>query len=145
MNTYQDGDVLFLMTPDGGEMNIQDGLTEMTALWDSFVLIALMGSNREDDGTAATNKKQYMGNEDEEPQYQNRSRFHSMIYGKPITSETIKELGEAAALDINDALGGMSESVRASVSVLTNKRLSVNVFIRLVTGDEIRRRIELGL
>lgn len=145
MNTVQQGDVLFEMTPDGGEMNIEEGITEMSVLYDSFILTCLMGGNRHDDGTATTASKQYMGNEDEEPQNQLRSRFHALLYGRPMTSSLAKELGEAAALDVSDGMGEDAKNIIATVSILSNKRMSVSVDIELTSGEIIRRRIEIGI
>lgn len=145
MNTSQQGDVLFYMTPDGGELNVENGITEMTAIWDSFILMCLMGGNRHDNGTATTEKLQYMGNEDEEPENQLRSRFQALLYGRPMTSALARELGEAAALDVADGMGEDAKNVLASVSILSNKRMSVNIDIELTSGETVKSRLEIGI
>lgn len=140
MSTLQRGDILFGTSGDGGEIEITDGLVEMTQAYETAIYLALAGGNIEDTATADTDKKQWMGNEDEPAEYRVRSRFISAATGRKFTSETIKELAELAALDILDALGSHIKSV-ACGAYATGKN-TVLVKSQLVTKDGQQIRIQ---
>lgn len=137
MTLKQAGDALFFSTPDGGEINVEDGVTEMTELLESSVFLCLAGGNREDNVTPSTEKLQWMGNEDEEDKDKFRSRTGALIHGRPLTSALIKEVGESAALDILDGLGNLIKSVASVARIINNKRLDVISNIELFSGEAV--------
>ena len=138
MSLTQKGDVLFTHTPDGGEMSVIDGITEMTVAMESAAQLCLTGGNKDDYNTADTEKNQWMGNEDEEPQYRFRSRFNSLLYsGRPITSQLIRDMGEAAALDILDGFAGYLNTVTSQVTVTAKNHFTVESTIETVEGKFI--------
>ncbi|GAG06443.1 unnamed protein product, partial [marine sediment metagenome] len=59
---FTNGDILLLSTKDGGDINIESGLIEMTAGFETAVYLSLFGGNIEDDGTEATKSKTWWGN-----------------------------------------------------------------------------------
>jgi hypothetical protein len=135
MNTVQQGDVLIYQSIDNGNMNIEDGITEMTQSVESMIYLALVGGNQEDNNTPATDHLQWMGNEDEEPQFQYRSKFQAWITsGKPITSGTLKEGRDAATDDITSAFGDMLKAVICNVQAKSQRHVSV--YSDIVLSDE---------
>jgi hypothetical protein len=133
----QIGDVLFYQTLDGGEMNIENGLSEMTVL-ESSVYLCLVGGNVEDDASPSGEKYQWSGNEDEPEEFRFRSRFLSLLNGRPITSQLIRDIGEAAALDIIDGHPGYISAVECSVSIDGHRKITVVSNITLASGDLVR-------
>lgn len=129
----QQGDMRFYCTTDGGELYFEGGLVESTVI-ESAVYLCLMGGNMEDEMTIDTKKYQWMGNEDEEPQNQFRSRFQALIYGRPITSELINTLGEAAALDILDGFNGYADKVECQVKANSKNNFTVTSKITAIDG-----------
>jgi len=101
MNSYE-GDVLIHSTNDGGEINFNDGVIEMTQGFESIVYLLLFGGNYKDDGTDATKKYQWWGNllEENNPERKLHSRFQNLLYGLPATPANLKRLQVAAEQDL---------------------------------------------
>ena len=121
--SYQ-GDVLIYSTPDGGEVNFNDGIIEMTQGFESTVYLLLFGGNIADDGTKATEKLEWWGNklETNNPERKIHSRFQNMINGLPATPSNLKRLGEAAKQDL---------------SLLTNQKITDTIDIELSIPSKI--------
>ncbi len=119
MSMVQRGDVLFCTATDGGEIIVSNGTTEMTRAYESAISLCLGGGNVEDGNIVETEKFQWMGNEDEPEENKLRSRFNYIINsGRSVTSQLVRDLGEAAALDILDCFSGIgAESVESTVSI----------------------------
>ena len=138
MTSYnQNGDVLFYQTLDGGEVNFENGLAEMTTLLETSIYLCLVGGNAEDDGTPAGKKYEWSGNEDEQNENRFRSRFQSLLNGNPITSQLIRDLGEAAALDILDGHPGLIDSVLSQVIIDDHRKITVKSYIILANSQEV--------
>jgi hypothetical protein len=108
-NIPQKGDVLHIMNPDGGDMivnrYIADDVTPfaevvMTAGLESAILDCWMGGNWNDDGSQATEKNQWCGNEGEREEHKSRGRLQFILNGKPLTSASVDDIEEAARDDI---------------------------------------------
>lgn len=136
MTFQQKGDALFYITPNGGEINISNGLTKM-GWWESHINLCLCGGNMADTATPDTDHLQWMGNEDEETAYKFRSRFLSMLNGRPITSQLVRELGEAAALDIVEGSGDKVQSVICDVSIDESGKITVQSNISMADGSVV--------
>jgi hypothetical protein len=136
-NAIQTGDVLLICTEEGFDMVIEDGIVETTEGPETMGKLSLVGGNQDDDGSEATEKKQWWGNEGEPKERKLRSRFHSLLNGTPMTSATVKDLGGAAMeqLEADFIDGGYAEAVGADVSLSTPKRVDVEAPITLFSGD----------
>lgn len=133
MSFEQRGDALCYITPDGIEINIQDGLTEM-GWFESAINLCLTAGNMKDDVTPSTKKYEYMGNEDEETAYRFRSRFLSMLNGRPLSSQLIKDLAVAASLDLVEGFGDYIETATCNVSIDTVDSVTVTSLIEMADG-----------
>lgn len=124
MSAYE-GDVLIYSTEDGGEINFNDGVIEMTGGFESIVYLLLFGGNREDDGTKATEKKQWWGNllESNNPERKLTSRFQNLLFGLPATPANLKRLQAAAEQDL---------------SVLTSEKICDKIDIELYISAKNR-------
>lgn len=102
MSAYE-GDVLLQSTLDGGEINFTDGIIEMTTGFETMVYLLLFGGNIADDGTTATEKKEWWGNKLEENNSDRKihSRTQNLIHGLPATPENLLLLEEAARQDLS--------------------------------------------
>lgn len=139
-NAIQAGDVLLFSTLDGGEINVEGGIVEMTQLYETMAYLELLGGNDDDDGSQSTELKQWWGNEGEPKERQYRSRFQSMLVGgAPITSQTISDLEDAAREQLTGLFvgGGFAESVSVDLSLTTNKRVDIASQVTLVGGEII--------
>ena len=138
-NAIQAGDVLMLSTLDGGDINVENGIVEMTQLYATMAYLELLGGNDDDDGSEATKKQQYWGNEDEPPERQYRSKFQSILNGTPITSQTLVDLQETAETQLTACFvdSGFAESVTIEVFLPSNKRVDVIIQITSFAGEII--------
>lgn len=102
MSAYE-GDVLLQSTLDGGEINFINGILEMTTGFETMVYLLLFGGNISDDGTIATEKKEWWGNklEQNNPERKIHSRIQNLIHGLPATPENLLLLEEAARQDLS--------------------------------------------
>jgi hypothetical protein len=143
MNKIQAGDVLLYQSVEDGEINVEDGIVEMTKSFDTMIYLILMGPNEGDDGTAATEKQQWMGNEGETPEHRIRGRFHQFLEGVPITSANLLDMQAAAVEDITDGFGDLLESVQCTVSASSSHAVQVSGNLTLTTGAVVPYRLEL--
>lgn len=137
MSLVQRGDTLFYTTTDGGEIIVSDGLTDMTQAYESAITLCLGGGNIEDANTVETKKYEWMGNEDEIDEYRLRSRFNNIISsGRAITSQLIRDLGEAASLDIMDCFSGIgAQSATSQVAIAGKNKMTLSTRIEMANGD----------
>ena len=145
-NTNQQGDVLLYHGPeDRGDINESNGIIEMTRGFETMAYLALLGGNSDDDGTAATEKKQWCGNEGEPVERQYRGRFQSYLNGAPITSGIVPEMEAAATEDLSAAfVPEYAESVTCSISLPGPKRVSLEIQINLYNAEAIPITLEVA-
>lgn len=141
MSFTQNGDVLCYITPDGIEINIENGLTEM-GWWESAINLCLCGGSIGDNVTPDTKKYEWVGNEDEEPENSFRSRFISLFHGRPITSQLAVDLAGAASLDLVDGFGAYVKDVVCSVSIDNSEKITLSCEILVVDGKTISTQNE---
>ena len=85
----QQGDVKLYQTNDGGEITVENGITEMSSGLETCAYLALFGGNEKDAGGADLSKT-WWGNFDESNQSgQYRAEFQNLIQSiqatKPVT------------------------------------------------------------
>lgn len=134
MNTVQTGDILAIFSPDGIDMTVENGVTEMTALLSTAIGLCLTCGNKDDSVTPSTENLQYMGNEDEQPENKFRSRFLNMLNGRALSSQLVKDLSVAASLDIVDGLKGYVKTASCTVSIDANNKVTVSSKVEGIDG-----------
>ena len=126
----QQGDVLIRQTPDGGEITIEDGITEMTQSFESCVYLALFGGNKDDDGTD-DNPRTWWGNRDEDnPSRQYRSRTQNLLESIPAVPANLRRIEQAASLDLEFFITEQIASevtVAASIPGVNKVQLSIQI------------------
>jgi len=98
-----EGDILIYSTEDGGEINFNSGILEMTKGFESMIYLLLFGGNIDDDVTKATEKKEWWGNkiESNNPERKIHSRLQNLMHGIPATPANLKKLEQAIIQDLS--------------------------------------------
>ena len=96
----QEGDILLFQTDDGGEINITNGLIEMSGGLETSAYLSLFGGNEDDDGRD-DNPLIWWGNNDEtDPIRQYRSETQNLLQSLPATSGNLRRLEDAGNRDL---------------------------------------------
>lgn len=125
-NIEQIGDMLVFSNNGLAELAQVAGQMVMTPGPESAIFLALQGGNEEDDGSSATESKQFWGNYGEPPEKQFRSRTLNILSsGVPINSGNVTNIVQAVVED----LGGTfptAEIAISKVSLLTPKHVVIS-------------------
>lgn len=125
-----EGDILIYSTEDGGEINFNDGILEMTSGFESMVYLLLFGGNRKDDSTKATEKYQWWGNllEQNNPERKIHSRFQNLLFGLPATPENLKRLQSAAEQDLSVFISEkIVDKIDIEASIPAKNRIEIEI------------------
>lgn len=97
-----EGDVLLDSTPDGGNLVIENNFVIGTGGFETAARLSLIGGNEEDNGTEATIKKSWWGNqlETDNPNRKMISRLQNIIKGFPATPSNLNKAIQAAKDDL---------------------------------------------
>lgn len=130
MSTIQEGDVLLYQTNDDGEINVTNGLVEMSGGLQTAAYLSLFGGNEDDDGLA-DNVKTWWGNVTEtENSHKYVSETQNLLGALPITSGNLLRVEDAAKRDLAwfiDEGVATSVSVTASILGLNMIQLEINI------------------
>jgi hypothetical protein len=121
----QQGDVLLFQTKDDGEINITDGLIEMSSGLETAAYLSLFGGNEDDDGSDE-NTHNWWGNLSEtEPEAQYRSQTQHLLQSLPATTGNLLRIQDAAEKD----LAWLSSSVSVVVTMpgLNKVKLTIQI------------------
>jgi hypothetical protein len=134
-NSIQQGDVYLFDGPDGGDIEISGGYVSMTQFIETAVYLCWFGGNFDDDGSQATEKKQWWGNEGEPKENQYRGKLQSLLHGRPLTSALLPKIEKAAEDDVRNGLSkDILDSVSVSASASSSKRVDLRATILTKTG-----------
>ena len=126
----QQGDVLLCQTNDDGEINVVDGVVEMSGGLETAAYLSLFGGNEEDDGRAE-NPATWWANLDEvDPVSQYRSETQYLLQALAATTGNLRRIEDAANRDLawftqNNVVS--SVTVFASIPGLNKIKLTINV------------------
>ena len=127
---HQEGDVLLYQSNDNGEVNVENGLIEMTAGLEVMVYLSLFGGNEDDPGGSDVSL-QYWGNFNEtDPGRQYRSETQHLLRSLPPTSGNLRKVEEAAKRDLKGMLdaGIITElSVSATIPAVNRVQITTNL------------------
>lgn len=113
----QQGDVLLFQTDDDGEINIENGVIEMSGGLETAAYLSMYGGNEEDDGRA-DNAKSWWGNVDENNlANQYRSETQHLLQSLPATTGNLRRLEDAAGRDLNWFI---EENVASTITVFAS-------------------------
>ena len=131
------GDVLVKQTNDGGEINIEGGLIEMTGGFETAFYFALFGGNQDDDGSQ-NNKNIWWGNLTEEnPDFHYRSQFQYLLKTLVPISGNLVRLENAAKKDLDVFIKqGVADSIDVNISLIETRKIKVEINI-VADGENI--------
>ena len=129
--TFQ-GDVLLKSTNDGGDLDIQDNFVTMTGGYETAAYFSLFGGNKGDDGTKATLKKSWWGNQldENEPDKKLISRTQNFMLSNPATPGNLNKIIENAKQDLNWFISeGISDTIEIQGRIPDSDRLELSINI----------------
>lgn len=127
---FTDGDVLLISTVDGGDLNINDGITEMAGGFESAIYLSLFGGNFEDNGTDATESKTWWGNhlDADNPDRKLISRTQNILRGLPATPGNLKLVDQAIKLDLAwMQSSNIIDDLVINLSIPAKNRIQINI------------------
>lgn len=138
MAQLQQGDVLLFQTNDDGEINVENGIVEMSGGLESAAYLSLFGGNEQDDGRLGS-EETWWGNVIE-PVLTRRQRSETqyLLRSLPLTSFNLPRVQDAATRDLAWFL---TDNVASSVTVLASipKANTLNLIITIeAKGEESR-------
>lgn len=126
----QQGDVLLFHTDDDGEINVVDGIVEMSGGLETAAYLSLFGGNEDDDGRDS-NPATWWGNIDEiDPARQYRSEAQHLLQSIPATTGNLRRVEDAAARDLawfTQTNVASSVTVAATIPGLNKIKLTINI------------------
>jgi len=126
------GDVLLKSTLDGGDLEFQDNFIVMTGGFETAAFLSLFGGNKGDDGTGATIKKSWWGNQldKNEPDKKLISRTQNIMLSHTATPGNINKITEAAKLDLQWFISeGISDTIEIEGRIPDPDRLELSIKI----------------
>lgn len=128
--TTASGDVLLYQTPDDGEINIADGVVELSGGLESAAYLSLFGGNEDDDGSK-DNPASWWGNLTEtQPVRQQVSRTQYLLRSIPALPVNLLKIEAAAKSDLAWFVSeGVASSVDVVASIPTVNRVDLVVTI----------------
>jgi phage gp46-like protein len=113
MSFPQQGDVLLFQTVDDGEINIVNGVVEMSSGLGVAAYLSLFGGNANDNGLAGSNLT-WWGNIDEPEVNQYRSETQYWLSRLSITSSNLLRIEDSVN---NDLAWMLSENIASSIDI----------------------------
>ncbi len=136
MSTNQQGDVLLCQTPDGGEIEVINGVVTMSGGLEVAAYLSILGGNYADDGLPA-NPETWWGNlEETDKAFKYISETQNLIEGLPAVSRNLILLEEAVLRDLQWMLDNkVASELEVSVSIPALGRVAFDVRI-IADGEE---------
>ncbi len=112
----QQGDVLLFQTLDDGNINVENGIVDMTGGFETAAYLSLFGGNEDDDG-AAGNPFTWWGNITEiDVSKKYVSETQNLLHSIPATSGNLLRVEAAASRDLAWFL---NDNIASKVSVIS--------------------------
>lgn len=126
----QEGDVLLCQTVDGGEINVEGGLVEMSGGLPSAAYLSLFGGNEDDGGGDDVSKTWWANLDEEDNDRQYRSETQNLLQSLPATSGNLLRIEDAVKRDLQWMIDvGAASTIEASASVPGLNRIRIIIDI----------------
>ncbi len=126
----QQGDVLLFQTDDDGEINVENGIVEMSGGLETAAYLSLFGGNEDDDGRDS-NPNTWWGNLDEvDPVRQYRSETQNLLQSIPAIPGNLRRIEDAATRDLAwfiEKKVASTVSVEASIPGVNRVKITVKI------------------
>jgi phage gp46-like protein len=132
----QQGDVFLFQTNDDGDINLENGLIEMSGGLGTSVYLSLFGGNEDDDGRG-DNPFNWWGNIGElQDAHRYRSETQNILQSVPSTSANLLRVEDAAKRDLSWLLeNNICSSVSVSAAIPRLNKIQLNITIEAL-GEE---------
>lgn len=128
MSDLQQGDVLLFQTNDDGEINVEDGIVEMSGGLETAAYLSLFGGNEQDDGREQ-NALGWWGNLDElasERQYVSETQY--LLRSLPLSTGNLLQLKGAVERDLEWMLEqNIASSITVDVSIPAVNKIQIDI------------------
>lgn len=132
----QQGDVFLFQTDNGGEINVESGIVEMSGTLETSVYLSLFGGNEKDNGR---NKSPvtWWGNLDEiDPAFKYRSETQYILQAIAATTGNLLKIEDAIIRDLQWLLtNNIASSIEVLVSMPGVNRIKISLTIE-AQGEE---------
>ncbi len=133
-------DALLCQTDDDGEINIVDGLVELTDDFRTAAYLSLFGGNERDDGNDSSEFTYWANLSETDPANRYVSETQNLLIELPPTSGNLLLLEDAAARDLQWLIDiGAAREILVSVSLPAINSVK---FVININGDETVEFIE---
>ncbi len=96
----QQGDILLYQTDDGGEINIVNGVLDMSGGLETAAYLSLFGGNEDDDGRNDNAFNWWANIAEIDPVDQYRSETQHLLQSLPATSGNLRRIEDAVTRDL---------------------------------------------
>ncbi len=96
----QQGDVLLFQTDDEGDINVVDGLVEMSGGLETAAYLSLFGGNEDDTGADGSSLIWWANLDETDPAFQYRSETQSLLQGIPAITGNLIRIEDAVRRDL---------------------------------------------
>lgn len=110
----QQGDVKLFQTPDDGEINVVDGIVEMSGGLETMAYLCLFGGNIDDAGGDDKSKSWWGNTIEKQPERLVRSETQHLLETLPALPQNLIPMRDAAVRDLNVFL---TEKIASEVTV----------------------------
>lgn len=138
-----EGDVLFVDTPDGGDLVINNDFFASEKGFKTAVFISLFGGNI-DDPAVIESSKEWWGNSIGEEKTSLRSRFQYIVAGLPLSTKNLKLCIEAIKIDLQWMIDdGVCEDIVVSgiITDIKTADFTVKIMINNDIADNINFKV----
>lgn len=133
-------DVLLYQTDDGGEIDVIGGRVVLDDSPATGAYLSLFGGNLEDDGSTATEPKQWWGNlleQDRARRY--RSETQALLRALPAIPANLRRIEDAAARDLAWMTEELGAVIEAAASIPGPNRIVLAITIAIdATTTELK-------
>lgn len=133
----QFGDVLSYQTDDGGEINVVNGIMEMSGGLETSAYLSLFGGNEDDDGQQNSPFMWWGSMDETDTTKQYRSETQHLLQSLAMSSANLKRVENAVRRDLDWMIEvGAASAVTAAASIPALNKLKIDIEI-IADGQSI--------
>ena len=126
----QQGDILLYQTDDGGEINIENGIIEMSGGLGTAVYLSLFGGNEDDDNRDNNIYKWWANFNETDNIYKFNSETQNLLQSLPATAANLRRIEDAVKRDLvwlTDQKIATTINVSVNITGLNRIKISVKI------------------
>lgn len=125
-------DVHLRQENDGGEITIENGLTEMSDGLETAVFLSLFGGNDDDGGLQGDEPRQWWANLDEtETEKQYRSQTQNLLRALPLNTANLQRIEDAVYSDLAWIVESVATNVEALATMPALNTVRLQIFVEV--------------